>query len=666
MIRHTWSFALALALVLAPAAPAAGQAADTIAWAGADGIYVWTGGTVVSAAHPVDGVVAHRIERRQGNGRWQAVADVSAVTDQAALFTPLDSVTRRLVVRALGQKDEASAWRYIVAHPTADSLAAIIGDPAVRRLLGIYAVDGNVQPGDRWQYRVSDVNAAGKASNARTGVPVPFPSEIPFTPVRTLRVQEHDSLIDVYWSIARGPHPARSLEVWRREGHDGAFQKVDSIRFFVVVGDSVQARWRDTAVTPDHQYAYYAVPRDVFFNRGTPSDTVTAYTVPLLSLPLPDSLRATGTEDGIRVTWRYAEPDRARSIRVYRSLSLDSGWVQVAELPTRDTAFTDPWMPPMRIVYYRLTVTGVRGQESPATGAALAYFKNSLAPAPPAAVTVTSGDAGPVVSWVPVHDALRGYRVYRTDAPVDTLGTDLSWTVASPLLPPTDTVFVDSAQLATGRTYTWVVRAISTSGIPGEYSDPVQLTTATAPPPVPTGLHGRTDGSTVVLGWDDMAQTDPVVAGYIVLRRADGDTVAERLTPQPIPVPHNAFRDTTALPGHLYAYSLRSADYMGRMSDPSGSVRLRVAASRPLPPPAARAMPAAGGVMIRWDPVAHGTIRIYRYVRGGQPRVIAEVPGGAGRHADTTAQAGQRYFYRLSLVVDGVESVLGQEVSIKP
>jgi hypothetical protein len=661
MMRSVTFFALALAL----AAPAAAQAPDTLAWAGADGVYVWTGGTVVSAAHPVDGVVAHRVERRQGNGPWRAVADVSAVADQAALFTPLDSLTRRLVVRALGQQDEAAAWQYIVAHPTADSLAAIIGDPAVRRLLGIYGIDHDVKPGDRWQYRVSDVNAAGQVSNPHIGVPVAFPSDFPFPPVRTLRVQEHDSLIDIYWSVGGGHHAARSLEVWRREGHDGAFQKVDSISFFIVVGDSVQARWRDTTVMPDHQYAYYAVPRDVFFNRGTPSDTVTAYTVPLLSLPLPDSLRAVGTEDGIRVSWHYAQPDRARSIRVYRSMSLDSGWVQVAELPTRDTAFTDPWMPPMRIVYYRLTVTGVRGEESPATGAALAYFKSSLAPAPPAAVTVTAGDAGPVVSWAPSHDALRGYRVYRTDAPVDTVSPELTWAVASPLLPPGDTLFVDSAQLATGRTYTWVVRAISTSGVPGEYSNPVQLTTATAPPPVPTGLHGRTDGSTVLLGWDDMTQTDPVVSGYIVLRHADGDTVAERLTPRAIPVPHNAFRDTTVQPGHAYAYSLRSIDYLGRMSDPAGAVQLHVPVSRPLPP-AARALPAAGGVTIEWDPVARGTVRIYRYVRGGRPRVIGEVPGKAGHHADRTAKPGQRYFYRLSLVVNGVESALGQEVSIKP
>lgn len=662
MIRHTTLLALALAL----AAPVAAQAPDTIAWAGADGIYVWTGGTVVSTAHPVGGVVAHRIERRRGSGPWRAVADVSAVTSQAALFTPLDSVTRRLVVRALGQQDEASAWRYIVAHPTVDSLAAIIGDPTVRLLLGIYAVDHNVKPGEVWQYRVSDVDAAGQASHARTGPPVAYPSSIPFPPVRTLRVLEHDSLIDIYWSIGRGPHMARSVGVWRREGRDGPFQKVDSVSFFIMVGDSVQARWRDTTVAPNHQYAYYAVPRDVFFNRGAPSDTVTAYTVPLLSLPLPDSLHALGTKDGIRVSWHYAQPERARSIRVYRSLSLDSGWVQVAELPTRDTAFTDPWMPPMRIVYYRLTVTGVRGEESGATGAALAYFKDPLAPASPAAVTVTSSPAGPVVSWAPSHDALRGYRVYRTDAPVDTVEPGVPWAVASPLLPPADTLFVDSANLATGRTYTWVVRAISSSGVPSAYSNPVQLTTATAPPPVPTGLHGRVDGSVVVLGWDDMARNDPVVAGYIVLRRAPGDSAAQRLTPQPIPVPHNAFRDTTAVPGRSYSYSLRTADYLGHTSDASGALDLRVPVARPLPPPAARALPAAGGAIIQWDPVARGTVRIYRYVRGGRPRVIAEVPAQTGHHTDTTVKAGQRYFYRLSLVVDGVESALGQEVSIRP
>ena len=659
------------ALATRPARAAAQNAvpADSMAWAGADGIYVWLGGTVVSPAHPVEGVVAHRLERRRPGGDWRGVADFRAVESAEALFAPLDPALQRLLPGALGQSDRDAAWAYILAHPTADSLAPIIGDRQIRRLLGIYGVDRDVKDGDRWEYRVSDVTAGGAVVRPRTSTVVAYPSTIAFTPVRTLRVEQGDSTVDVWWHIERGSHPARSLEVWRREGRDGRFEKVDSIDFFLVVGDTVQARWRDSDVGPDRQFSYYAVPRDVFFNRGAPSDTVTAYTVPLLSLSLPDSVRAAGTEEGIRVSWRYPEPERARTIRVYRSLSLDSGWVRVAEIPARDTAFTDPWMEAMRVVYYRLTVTSVRGDESPPTGAVFAHFRNPLAPAPPAGVQVGAGEGGVRLSWAPAGDAgLRGYRVYRTDAPVDTIEPGLSWLTASPLLGPADTTFLDTAALVPGRARTWAVQAISASGVASGLSHPVQLAAPPAPPPTPTGLHGRVEGGAAELLWDDMTESDLVVAGYVVLRRPAGaaGTELRPLTPQPVPAPHNAFRDTTATPGEAYEYAVRSVDYLGRSSPASAPIRLRPELRRPAPPPAPRAVPGGGGVVVTWDPVATGTVRIYRYQVGGEPGRLAEVAADAGGYADAAAAPGRRYYYRLALVLDGIESELGPEVSAKP
>ena len=643
---------------------------DSLAWAGADGIYVWLGGTVVSGAHPVAGVVAHRVERRRaGESGWRHVADVQAVETADALFEPLDSVTRSLVPGALGQPDEAAAWRHILAFPTADSLAAIIGHPAIRRLLGIYAIDGDVADGDRWEYRIADVTAAGQATSPRVTTPVAYPSDVAFEPVRTLRVEEGDSLIDVWWHIEQGAHSARSLEVWRREGRSGAFELVDSLDFFIVVNDSVQARWRDTAVTPNRQLSYFAVPRDVFLNRGDPSDTVTAYSIPVRSLPLPDSIRAVGSAHGIRVSWRFPAPDRARSIRVYRSTSLDSGWVHVAELPTRDTAFTDPWMDAMRLVYYRLAVTGVRGEESPPTAAVFAHFADPHAPAPPSAVTVTPVAGGARIRWAPAGAApLSGYRVYRTDAPVDTIRPGLPFEPASPLLPADATTFMDTTGLLPGRAYTWAVEAINASGVPSPLSSPVQLATPPAPPPTPTGLRGRADGDVIVVAWDDMTEVDLVVAGYAVHRRPAASPGAdlELLTPEPIPAPHNAFRDTSAVPGMPYLYYVRSVDYLERESDHSAPVRLAVRRTAPLPPPAPRALPGEGGIAIRWDVVPEGTVRIYRYLRGQEPALIAEAAADAGRHVDPEAAPGRRYYYRLSLTVDGVESAMGPEVSARP
>jgi hypothetical protein len=675
MTRST-TWLLAGALTAAPVGMTLAQAPrDSLAFAGARGIYVWTGGTVVSRAHPVAGIVAHRVERRREGGRdWQRVADVAAVADAGAFAAGLDSTTRAGVRAVLGQATDAAAWEYIVRFPTADSLAGIIGDDRIRLALGIYALDPNVRPGERWQYRIADLGADGQARNARITTAVAYPSDVRFAPLITVATEASDSVVSVRWYIAPG-HQGRFIEIWRRDGRDGAFRMVDSLGVLLRVSDSLQARYEDRLVRPGAQYQYFAVPRDLFANRGAASDTVTLYTVAFEALPLPDSLRVESVDSlGLVVRWRLATPERARSVRVYRAASPRGEWRAVGEVVPTVSRFVDPAPPVMEPTWYRLTLTSLRGDESPATAATFGYYRSPFPPAAPAGVQAEIVARGVRLTWpANTEPDLRGYVVSLTDAPAESLVVGAAPVHAvSPLLGPQDTTFVDSVSaFERGRAYAYVVETVNTSERRSDYSVPAVVTPAVlGPPPVPTGADGYPGRDGVRLHWDDQRAVDLALAGYLVTRRrvsAPPDAADVPLTAVPLGANDNGFTDTTARAGAVYEYRIRSVGLLGTTSEPTAPVRIAVPPRRPLPPGNARAAVTGAGVTINWDAVeAEGiVVRIYRYRRGQAPAAIAEMPAAQQTFTDRQAPAGSRYFYYLVSVRDGVESDRSAELSVR-
>lgn len=673
--------ALPLLLIAAVAPQGAAQVApraDTIAFAGAAGVYVWTGGTVVSPEHPVNGVVGHRVERRRpGGGDWQRIADVSAVASPGDLFRGLDAATRGAVLRALRQRDEAGAWQYIVTHPRTDSLGRIIGDERIRLALGVYALDTKVNAGETWEYRVSNLDARGNVAGPVLSAPVAWPATVRFAPVRVLRIEPSETTAVVWFQVTTtGGHPARSLEIWRRRGRTEPFRKVDSLNSMIRVRDSLLARYEGHQLRPGEMYDYYAVPRDVFFNTGAPSDTVTVYTVNPSRFTLPDSLRVTSVDSvGIVLSWRFADPRLARAIRVYRAPAQDTGWRQVAELPATARRFVDPQAPEMRMTYYRLTVTGPRNEESPPTAATFGFYRSRVPPAPPYGLVAEAGPGGRGVrlAWRRNGDpGLRGYLLFRTPRAVDSITPETPLEQIGPLIEG-DTSYLDTlSAVSPGREYAYLAQAVSRSELRSAYSAPAYF----SPPEqgglsAPTGLRGVVDRGRVELFWDDMTSLDLGAAGYVVERRAAGgaDTTFAVVTPTPLGATQNTFLDSTVSAGGAYDYAVRSVDRARGRSARSLPVRVAVPLEHPPAPGGLRAAPAAdgGGIALAWAEIEGltATVRLYRYVRGGRPARLAEVPASESGYLDRTAQPGQRYYYYATLVVRGIESQPSGEVTAR-
>jgi hypothetical protein len=84
---------------------------------------------------------------------------------------------------------------------------------------------------------------------------------------------------------------------------------------------------------------------------------------------------------------------------------------------------------------------------------------------------------------------------------------------------------------------------------------------------VPKNLNSISGEGAINLIWEP--NSEPDLAGYIILRGVDPAQTLEPITPSPIVEP--SFRDNVQ-PGIAYVYAVRAVDKAGNASEPSARV----------------------------------------------------------------------------------------------
>lgn len=174
-------------------------------------------------------------------------------------------------------------------------------------------------------------------------------------------------------------------------------------------------------------------------------------------------------------------------------------------------------------------------------------------PSPPGGVLARHTEKAVVVEWLPAVATVGGtalaYNVYRADALQDPLN-------ASPLASPP----YEHAAAALGVELCFRVRSVVAGravSVESPPSEPACVTPADVfPPAPPKGLATVTTPGAVQLIWD--ANTEPDLAGYLVLRAEAPDETLQPLTPAPIR--DTVYRDTSVKPGVSYKYAIVAVD----------------------------------------------------------------------------------------------------------
>lgn len=241
---------------------------------------------------------------------------------------------------------------------------------------------------------------------------------------------------------------------------------------------------------------------------------------------------------------------------------------QVPSIPIAD----DVLVPrrPVRIYTARaVTRRGVAGNPS-------ARVQLPLVPPPPPVTDVraTFSATSLALSWTPPaieSAASLLYNVYRADAPA-----------GPPLTPkPVAERTFELPGVEYGVEQCFIVRAVEmAAGVAIESEVPAQPTCVTPrdifPPAAPAGLSGVSSGGVVALIWDP--NTEPDLAGYLVLRaEAPGETLR---AVTPVPITETVYRDTAVTPGVRYVYAIVAVDTATPPNISAQSTRFEVTAAQ--------------------------------------------------------------------------------------
>ena len=262
------------------------------------------------------------------------------------------------------------------------------------------------------------------------------------------------------------------------------------------------------------------------------------------------------------------------------------------------------------------------------TGAVDGFARYCGVVSAPTALTGAAVGIGISLSWdepLDVGSGIAEYEVWRDGA---FLGSTASTTY-------------NDTTVATDTTYSYTVRASSTTGVDGPESDPVLVTSNgddVTPPSVPPNVQLSTDGvSEVTVSWD--AATDDVgVVGYLVHR--DWQYLGY--------VTSLSFVDDTVVAGQTYRYQVRAKDAAGNTSSPSPIQSIFVGTPDvtppSVPPNVQLSTDGVSEVTVSWD-AATDDVGVVGYLVHRDWQYLGYVTSLS--FVDDTVVAGQTYRYQV-------------------
>ena len=403
---------------------------------------------------------------------------------------------------------------------------------------------------------------------------------------------------------------------------------------FLVTKGPMELSYTDTGLTNGKIY-YYQV--SAFSESGEGPPTAVLDAAPLKAPGAPLNLRASAGDKMVTLEWDAPTDNGGRPILHYKIFK-GTGSAALDLLATigNVTRFNSTGLSNGAVYYYQILAEneagdGSRTLEVEARPVGLPGVATSL--------IGQATDEGVELTWAEPSD-LGGavgaqYDLLRGSAP-DRL---------EPLLQGLPyTRYVD-AQVVTGQTYYYAVRAVTSVGA-GPLTQPVEVKALAAPASV-SSLRALAGDGRIVLEWGPPANDGGTpITGYIVLRGLLETGLMEVASPGPV----LKCIDAGVVNGKRYFYSVIAVNAFGR--GPMSIVVNSTPLGKPLAPTLFKATVKGGSVVLNWT-VPVGSDRVaptgYKVLRGTSPtalEVIAEVGTAAG-FTDTTVKKGTKYYYSV-------------------
>jgi cellulose 1,4-beta-cellobiosidase len=178
-----------------------------------------------------------------------------------------------------------------------------------------------------------------------------------------------------------------------------------------------------------------------------------------------------------------------------------------------------------------------------------------------------------------------------------------------------------------------------------------------APPSTPTNLSATAGNAKVTLSWSAASGA----TSYKIFRSTSSGTET-LLVPG---ITSSSYVDTSVTNGTTYYYQVSAVNGVGE-SARSGEVSARPVVPPPAAPTNVTAISGQARATLSWSPVAGATsYNIYRSTSSGKEVLVYSGVSGTS-YVDRGLKNGTTYYYTITAVGPGGESVWSSEVSVTP
>ncbi len=513
--------------------------------------------------------------------------------------------------------------------------------------------DTTAEPGKRYDYAIEcNGKRIAEISDVRAGS-----LQLPAVPTG-LRALPSDSGAQLVWDV-RGTQRAGiwGFHVWRADPGSTQLQRITNhpvATIFLNEALPIAYLYHDGGLRNDAEYRYAVSAVDLLGRQGERCPEVTV--VPYDSRPLqaPYGLVARVEGDSVIIRWHPPVEDRQRTVgyNLYRwQTGQDtSARTRINTVLLRDTTAIDHPVGMSGMVFYAVTAVDRYGRES---SLSLPHGVPVPDQEPPALPEVIEGrgEVGQArLRWTKsTSPDVWGYEVGRSLFHPDSTITLVSLELL------TDTVFVETLPIASGRTTYWYrIRVVDLHGNRSPWSVPVQVVLPDVVPPQRPQLEEAVPGDGVItLRWSQ-PQVEADVAGFLIIRREE-DGRDQLLTAEGLPAHVRSFTDSTVRAGVFYSYCVIAYDSAGNRSRASRRISAQCYDSRVPPVPEVDTLIVTpDGVTVTWHYVgyvAEGTVAVVERSRDGVTfaPISPLLPAQTMRYTDGSTEMSEAYYYRVVL-----------------
>ncbi|MFD0587192.1 S8 family serine peptidase [Paenibacillus sp. GCM10027627] len=415
---------------------------------------------------------------------------------------------------------------------------------------GTSFTDSNVTNGTLYTYEIIATHASNSSTRRSEAVTVnphlPEPSPVALT------VTPESGLLRLNWTSSH----ATSYTIERSTAHNGTFSVIATGVTGTTYGDS-------TGISGGRYY-YRVIASNASGSTRSNLDNGVLSGANTTIPPVPSQLAATAGNTSVQLSWSASSG--ASSYTVKRGTASSGPFTAIASGLT-STSFNDTGVTNGSTYYYVVAAKNAAGESANSASVQATPIE---APAAPAGLTATAGNASVQLAW-PAAARAASYTVKRGLAAAGPFSTVTSGITA--------TSYNDTG-LTNGTTYHYVVTASNSAGESGH--SPVALATPASPTAAPTGVTASPGDTSVFVSWTASAGA----TSYTVKRgTASGGpftTVASQVT-------GTSFLNTGLTNGTTYYYVVTASGVTGE-SGPSAVVQAKPVVSPATGAPAAPAL----------------------------------------------------------------------------